>query len=73
MSSPASPRVTPRYLYMRDAAVYLGTTGTALRKRIERRTIPFIKDGRRIKFDTRVLDLYMQERAVAFEPCPDLR
>ena len=70
MISPAA-QVTPRYLNIDDAAVYLGTTRKALRKRIERRTIPYLKDGRRIKFDCRVLDFYMAQRSHVPLHAPD--
>lgn len=49
---------------MEAAAAYLGTTTVALRRRADRRTIPFIKDGNRRKFDVVALDNYMAERAV---------
>jgi excisionase family DNA binding protein len=46
------------------AAVYLGVTEKALRKRVERGNIPYIKDGRSVKFDTHALDQFMAQRAV---------
>lgn len=65
MTRPVPGRVQTRYGYIGAAADYMGTTTKALRKRVERRTIPYIKDGRRIKFDFRVLDLYMAQRSHA--------
>jgi excisionase family DNA binding protein len=45
-----------RYAHISDAARYLGTTESALRNRIHRGTIPFLRDGIRIVFDLRQLD-----------------
>lgn len=62
-----------RYLDMTTAAVYLGMSRIALFRRVQRRTIPFIRDGHRFKFDREALDSYMSQRQVAPEPRPDPR
>jgi excisionase family DNA binding protein len=54
-----------RYRPIAAAAEYLGITVMALRIRVKRRTIPFIKDGTRLRFDTRDLDAYMAARRVS--------
>jgi excisionase family DNA binding protein len=61
-----------RYMDMKQAAVYLGVSYKALRKRVERRSIPFIKDRKRVMFDSRALDSYMAERAIAFIPAKEV-
>lgn len=60
--------VAARYVGISLAATYLGISIKALEMRIQRRTIPFIKDGKRIKFDLLAIDKYMAERTVAFKP-----
>lgn len=54
------------------AAVYLGISEIALRRRVNRRSIPFIKDGKRLKFDAKALDTYMAERAIAPMPAREV-
>lgn len=56
--------MTPRYLNVEAAAAYLGDTEWALRHKVQRREIPFIKDGRRIKFDRHDLDAHMARHRV---------
>ena len=45
-----------RYVALREAAVYLGCTEKALRKLVERRSVPFRRAGRRLIFDLAELD-----------------
>lgn len=59
--------MNPRYLGVADAAAYLGTSERALRNRVHRRTIPHIKDGKRLLFDVRDLDRHMAERRIPAE------
>ena len=40
-----------RYVPLPEAAVFLGMTQKALRKRVERKTIPFRRAGKRLIFD----------------------
>jgi excisionase family DNA binding protein len=54
----------PRYLSLREAASYLSLSKAALYLRIHRRTIPFIKDGGRVRFDRLALDRHMRERTI---------
>jgi excisionase family DNA binding protein len=49
-----------RYLNVLMAAAYLGMTVDAVRDRIRRGRIPFIRDGGRIRFDRLALDRHMQ-------------
>ena len=48
--------IETRYFLLRRAAIYLGTTENALRHRVERRQIPFIKRGGTVWFDRVALD-----------------
>jgi excisionase family DNA binding protein len=59
-----TPSATQRYLTIRDAATYLSLTERALYHRIDRRTVPFIKRGRRVWFDRVALDRWMRDGAV---------
>ncbi len=56
--------MTPRYLNLPAAAEYMGLTTSALRSKVARRDIPFIKDGRAVRFDVRDLDAWMHARKV---------
>lgn len=62
-----------RYLDMTTAAVYLGMSRLALFRRVQRRSIPFIRDGRKFKFDREALDTFMAQRQVDPEPRPEPR
>ena len=53
-----------RYLSVEMAARYLGISATALRQRVARRTIPFIKDRKTVRFDMVDLDNFMAARRV---------
>lgn len=59
MLHPADP-----YLSFEQAVVYLKTTKRALADRVRAREIPFIKDGKFIKFRRKDLDAYMESRRV---------
>ena len=54
----------PRYMTVAQAAEYLGMTESALRSRIKRGDVTFIRDGNRIRFDRLALDAYMRNRRV---------
>jgi len=56
--------MTQRYMAVQEAARYIGVTETALRRRVERGSIPFIRDGRSIRFDASDLDRYMAAHKV---------
>ena len=47
-----------RYLMFPAAAEYLGMSEKALRSRVQRRTIPFIKNGKIVRFDIKELDRF---------------
>jgi excisionase family DNA binding protein len=57
-----------RYFATKEAAEYLGTTPAALRKRVERGEIPYIRDGRRLRFDRLDLDAHMRARRIDAAP-----
>lgn len=59
MMLPAEP-----YLSFDEAVVYLKTTKRVLADRVRAREIPFIKDGKFIKFRRKDLDAYMESRRV---------
>ena len=59
------------YLSFDQAVVYLKTTKRALADRVRAREIPFIKDGKFIKFRRKDLDAYMESRRVM--PIEELR
>jgi excisionase family DNA binding protein len=54
----ASPTLEPaaRWLTVDQAADYLGTTGKAIRRRIDRGRLQAVRDGRRVYVDRRALD-----------------
>jgi len=56
--------MTQRYMNAIEVARYLGCTETAVRQRVKRRDIPFIKDGSRIRFDKNDIDRYLARRKV---------
>src|SRR5262245_58237611 len=56
--------MTRRYLGVQEAAIYLGLTETAIRQRIKRGNIPFIRDGVTVRFDMHDLDRYMAAHKV---------
>jgi len=56
--------MTQRYMSVQQAATYLGITETAIRQRIRRASIPFIRDGRSVRFDVTDLDRYMSAHKV---------
>lgn len=48
-----------RYGSLREAAIYLGRTEKAVRKLVERHSVPFRRSGKRLVFDFGVLDQWM--------------
>ena len=56
--------MTQRYLTVEAAAVYMGITEVALRQRVARRTLPFIKDRKTVRFDKFELDKAMSRNRV---------
>ena len=59
------------YLSFDEAVVYLKTTKRSLADRVRAREIPYIKDGKFIKFRREDLDAYMESRRVM--PIEELR
>ena len=66
MLHPAEP-----YLSFEQAVAYLKTTKRSLADRVRAREIPYIKDGKFIKFRRKDLDAYMESRRVM--PIEELR
>lgn len=60
--------MTPRYLDVSAAAAYLGITETALRTRVHRGTMPFIREHGRLRFDTKDLDRLMEAHRMSRRP-----
>jgi excisionase family DNA binding protein len=56
--------MTQRYASVREVALYLGVTETAVRQKVKRGSIPFIRDGRSIRFDLTDVDRYMTAHKV---------
>ena len=63
---PAEP-----YLSFEQAVVYIKTTKRSLADRVRAREIPYIKDGKYVKFRRKDLDRYMESRRVM--PIEELR
>lgn len=59
------------YLSFEQTVVYLKTTKRSLAERVRAREIPYIKDGKFIKFRRKDLDAYMESRRVM--PIEELR
>ena len=59
MLHPAEP-----YLSFDQAVVYLKTTKRSLADRVRAREIPYIKDGKFIKFRRKDLDAYMESHRI---------
>ena len=57
----ATQGITPRYLRVPQAAVYLGYAVKTVYRLVEERRIPHIKKGRTVIFDRNVLDKWMQD------------
>lgn len=52
--------INKRLLSIADTATYLGLTESSLRKRVERRQVPFRRLGKRIIFDLQELERFIQ-------------
>lgn len=52
------------YLSFAQAVEYLKTTERALADRVRAREIPYIKDGKYVKFRRKDLDAYMEKRRI---------
>ena len=55
---------SPRLTDVAGAAVYTGRTEQAIRSMTKRRQIPFVKIGRRLMFDLRKLDRWIDAQSV---------
>lgn len=53
-----------RLLTAAEAAEYLGRTEGAVRQLVYRREIPFVKQGRVLRFDVRELDRWIDDHTV---------
>lgn len=56
----AQARDGARWLTVTQAADYLGLTSTAIRRRVERGTIPFGRLGSRVLIDREALDIQIE-------------
>ena len=59
------------YLSFDQAVIYLKTTKRALADRVRAREIPYIKDGKFIKFRRKDLDRYMESKRIT--PIDEIR
>lgn len=57
----------PRLLPLKDAGAYLGRTSWGMRELFWAKKIPWVRDGKKIFFDVRDLDKYIQDHKVSFE------
>jgi excisionase family DNA binding protein len=56
--------VRRRYLTVSELATYLGRSRRAIYHRVQRRGIPFIREGHRVMFDKLAIDRWMAESSV---------
>ena len=54
------PKIHPRLLTVKQAAVYIGRSSNAVYKLVHRLEIPFIRRGRNLRFDVRELDKWIE-------------
>lgn len=60
--TPAKTPIAPRYLRSEEAAAFLGIDIETLKKRVQRRKIPFIREGGRLlRFDINDLIAWMEK------------
>jgi excisionase family DNA binding protein len=57
-------RIEPRYMSVAQAAQFLGLSEAALRNRVARGQVPFLRDGRSIRFDKLQLEKHMKSKQV---------
>jgi excisionase family DNA binding protein len=66
-----SERITRRLLTIDETAEYLGLAPTTLYKMVSQRRLPFVKVGRLLRFDSRLIDEWLQAHTVM--PMPERR
>jgi excisionase family DNA binding protein len=66
-----SERITRRLLTIDETAEYLGLAPTTLYKMVSQRRLPFVKVGRLLRFDSRLIDEWLQAQTVM--PMPERR
>lgn len=64
-------RITRRLLSIDETSEYLGLAPTTLYKMVGQRRIPFVKVGRLLRFDSRLIDDWLEEHTVM--PMPERR
>jgi len=64
-------RITRRLLSIDETSEYLGLAPTTLYKMVNRRQIPYVKVGRLLRFDRRLIDGWLEEHTVM--PMPERR
>ena len=66
-----SERITRRLLTIDETAEYLGLAPTTLYKMVNQRRMPYVKVGRLLRFDSRLIDEWLQAHTVM--PMPERR
>lgn len=61
---PTNSVVPQRLLAIQDAATYTGISVHTLYTMVSQRRIPFVKVGRLVKFDLKMLDAWIKQRTV---------
>jgi excisionase family DNA binding protein len=64
-------RITRRLLSIDETSKYLGLAPTTLYKMVNQRRIPYVKVGRLLRFDSRLIDDWLTEHTVM--PMPERR
>lgn len=66
-AAPPAPTPTDSLLNVDEAAAYLGLSEKSVRKRVQERTIPFIKIGVLLRFKREQLNAWLDANSVAPE------
>ena len=56
--------VSVRYMTIQQCSVYIGRSVTAIYRLVARRQIPFIRNGRNLRFDKVAIDAWQQGGAI---------
>ncbi len=64
-------RITRRLLSIDETSEYLGLAPTTLYKMVSERRIPYVKVGRLLRFDSRLIDDWLEAHTVM--PMPERR
>lgn len=58
------PKIEVRYMNIEQCSVYIGRSVTAIYRLVARREIPFIRNGRNLRFDKKAIDAWQQGGAI---------